>query len=204
MSATQSRRSPVRWLVVAALMAAIGGLLWRYPLVRIRRLSDAAAVAAFDPRAFAERFWADDLTPALATAGDAGVTLAAIRRDGAEACRSLGRSVGLSRTCLYLVRGAGTIVDVETTGCRVSLGSRRVSCSARRSATSPAPSIQPPDPIPANSRRPRPRSTGSCRTASSPRSGTPRGRAGGLSSSPAARCRARFRPTSRGSSSPSA
>lgn len=121
MSATQSRRSPVRWLVVAALMAAIGGLLWRYPLVRIRRLSDAAAVAAFDPRAFAERFWADDLTPALATAGDAGVTLAAIRRDGAEACRSLGRSVGLSRTCLYLVRGAGTIVDVETAGCRVAL-----------------------------------------------------------------------------------
>lgn len=102
-------------------MMAVGGLLWRYPLVRIRRLADSPTVAAFDAQAFAERFWTDDLTPALGTAADAGEVMAAIRRDGAEACRSLGRSVGLSRTCLYLVRSAGTIVAVETAGCRVAL-----------------------------------------------------------------------------------
>jgi predicted lipoprotein len=121
MPAPRAPRSRVRWLVVAAIMAAVGGLLWRYPLVRIRRLADSPTVAAFDPRAFAERFWADDLTPAFASARDAGEVMAAIRRDGAEACRSLGRSVGLSRTCLYLVRGAGTIVEVGATGCRVAL-----------------------------------------------------------------------------------
>jgi predicted lipoprotein len=116
-----SPRSPIRWLVVAAIMAVVGGLLWRYPLIRIRRLADSPTVAAFDARAFAERFWADDLTPAFAKAGNAGEVMAAIRRDGAEACRSLGRSVGLSRTCLYLVQGAGTIVKVEAAGCRVAL-----------------------------------------------------------------------------------
>jgi predicted lipoprotein len=121
MAVPPSPRSPIRWLVVAAIMAAVGGLLWRYPLVRIRRLADSPTVAAFDSRAFAERFWADDLTPAFAKAGNAGEVMAVIRRDGAEACRSLGRSVGLSRTCLFLVQGAGTIVEVEAAGCRVAL-----------------------------------------------------------------------------------
>ncbi|MFM7245488.1 MAG: DUF2291 family protein [Planctomycetaceae bacterium] len=121
MPVSPSPRSSVRWIVVAAMLAAIGGLLWRFPLVRIRRLADATTTDAFDPRAFAERFWTDDLAPALATASDAGKVLAAIRRDGAAACRSLGRSVGLSRTCLYLVRGAGTIAEVGVAGCRVKL-----------------------------------------------------------------------------------
>jgi len=116
-----SPRSRVRWLVVPAIVAAVGGLLWRHPLVRVRRLSDVVAVDAFDPRAFAERFWASDLMPALATARDAGAVLAAVRRDAAGACRTLGRSVGLSRTCLYLVRGAGTIAAMDPAGCRVVL-----------------------------------------------------------------------------------
>jgi len=47
--------------------------------------------------------------------------MAAIRRDATEACRSLGRSVGLSRSCLYLVRGQGTIAEVGPSGCRVIL-----------------------------------------------------------------------------------
>lgn len=121
MAVPPSPRWSVRWLVVAAVTAAAGGLLWSYPLVRIRRLSDAVTTMAFDPRGFAERFWTDDLQPALATAHDAGEVVAAVRRDGAEACRSLGRSVGLSRTCLYLVRGAGTIIEVGAAGCRVTL-----------------------------------------------------------------------------------
>lgn len=116
-----SPRSRLRRLVVAAILASFGGLLWRFPLIRIRPLSEITAVAAFDPRAFAGRFWADDLTPALAKANDAGEVMAAIRRDGAEACGSPGRSVGLSRTCLYLVRGTGTIVEVGSAGCRVAL-----------------------------------------------------------------------------------
>jgi len=121
MPISPSSRSPFRRLVIAAALAIGGGLLWAFPLVRIRRLSAVVATAAFDPRAFAERFWTDDLTPALAAARDAGEVMAAVRHDASDACRSLGRSVGLSRTCLYLVRGAGTIAAVEPAGCRVAL-----------------------------------------------------------------------------------
>lgn len=121
MSDSPTPRLPARWLAAAVALAAVAGLLWHYPLVRIRRLDAAAAEATFDPRAFAERHWTDDLLPALDAARDAGEVMAAIRRDATEACRSLGRSVGLSRSCLYLVRGQGTIAEVGPSGCRVIL-----------------------------------------------------------------------------------
>lgn len=115
-----------RWLIralawgVAGLMLA--AVLWRFPLVRLTRLDTTADVASgFDPRAEAARFWSADLEPALAAAADARETLALISRDPNEACRSHGRSVGLSRSCLYLVRGRGTIVEVGPTECRVTL-----------------------------------------------------------------------------------
>lgn len=121
MSDSPTPRLPARWLAAAVTLAAVAGLLWHYPLVRIRRLDTAATEAAFDPRAFAEHHWTNDLLPALDAARDAGEVMAVIRRDATEACRSLGRSVGLSRSCLYLVRGQGTIAEVGPSGCRVTL-----------------------------------------------------------------------------------
>ena len=111
-----------RWLVRAVALAILAGLVWQFPLVRFKRLDGVMAAAeAFDPRAFAERFWAEDLGPACDGAKDVADVLAAVRRDPAAACRTLGRSPGLSRTCLYLVRGSGTIAEVGPTACRVTL-----------------------------------------------------------------------------------
>jgi predicted lipoprotein len=121
MTHSPTPRPSTRWLVAAVALAAVAGLLWRFPLVRIRRLDATATKSTFDPRDFAERHWANDLLPALDAARDAGEVMAAIRRDATEACRSLGRSVGLSRSCLYLVRGQGTIAEVGPSGCRVTL-----------------------------------------------------------------------------------
>ena len=121
MPAAPSSR-PLAGRVAFAIAAAIlAGLVWRFPLVRFRRLDQVATVAAFDPRAYAERFWTDDLVPAFATAKEVDGVVAAVRSDPGAACRSLGRSPGLSRTCLYLVRGSGTISDVGPMGCRVNL-----------------------------------------------------------------------------------
>lgn len=107
------------WGVAGLMLAAV---LWRFPLVRLKRLDATAAEASsFDPRAEAARFWTADLEPALTAATDARETLAVIRRDPGEACRTLGRTVGLSRNCLYLVRGRGTIVDIRSAECRVTL-----------------------------------------------------------------------------------
>jgi predicted lipoprotein len=110
------------WLARAAALAVVAGLVWLVPLVRFKRLDEIASAAdVFDPRAFAERFWSTDLAAACDTAGEIGGVLVDVRSDPAVACRTHGRSPGLSRTCLYLVRGSGTIAEVGPTACRVVL-----------------------------------------------------------------------------------
>jgi predicted lipoprotein len=106
-----------------ACVAVLAGLVWQVPLVRFRRLDAVAAPAeAFDPRSFADLFWSRDLTAACDAASEIGRVLTAVRSDPVAACQAFGRSPGLSRTCLYLVRGSGTIVDVGPSACRVTLG----------------------------------------------------------------------------------
>ena len=121
MPALPSSRPFAAWLVRAVAVALVAGLAWQVPLVRFRRLDEVAAVEVFDAKAFAERFWAADLEPACGGANDVADVRDAVRRDPATACQTLGRSPGLSRTCLYLVRGSGTIAEVGPTACRVAL-----------------------------------------------------------------------------------
>ena len=121
MPALPSSRPFAAWLVRAVAVALLAGLVWQVPLVRLKRLDELAAAEVFDAKAFAERFWAADLEPACGAANDVADVLDAVRRDPATACQTLGRSPGLSRTCLYLVRGSGTIAEVGPTACRVAL-----------------------------------------------------------------------------------
>ena len=121
MPALPSSRPFAAWLVRAVAVALVAGLAWQVPLVRFRRLDEVAAAEVFDAKAFAERFWAADLEPACGGANDVADVRDAVRRDPATACQTLGRSPGLSRTCLYLVRGSGTIAEVGPTACRVAL-----------------------------------------------------------------------------------
>ena len=125
MPALPSSRPFAAWLVRAVAVALLAGLVWQVPLVRLKRLDELAAAEVFDAKAFAERFWAADLEPACGGAKDVADVLDAVRRDPAAACHTLGRSPGLSRTCLYLVRGSGTIADVGPTACRVALADGR-------------------------------------------------------------------------------
>lgn len=120
-----SSRPFTTWLVRVVAVAILAGLVWRFPLVRLKRLDEVAAAEVFDPKAFAERFWTADLEPACGNATDVADVLDAVRRDPVAACQTLGRSPGLSRTCLYLVRGSGTIADVGPTACRVALADGR-------------------------------------------------------------------------------
>lgn len=116
-----SQRLPIARIAWPLTLLVAAALVWWVPLVRLKRLDAGAAADTFDAAAFAARFWSDDLTPAFAKAHDLTATLAGLRSDPVEACRTLGRTPGLSRTCLYLVRGSGTIRAVGPTGCHVTL-----------------------------------------------------------------------------------
>lgn len=106
------------WL---AFVVVLAGLLWFVPLLRLRPLHVALDPAEFDAMAFAEHHWQQDLLPALAAARPIAEVLPAVQVDPAGACESFGRSVGLSRSCLYLVRGEGRVVEVGSGGCLVEL-----------------------------------------------------------------------------------
>jgi predicted lipoprotein len=112
-----------RSVLVVALLIAIG-VVWRFPLFRVARLGETPPVNAgetFSPAEFAKSFWNERLLPSLGESPDAAIVLAALREDPKQAGQQYGRSVGVSRSRLMCVRGAGTIVSVDKQGVGISL-----------------------------------------------------------------------------------
>jgi predicted lipoprotein len=105
-----------RFVLPLIVLGVVVALLWRYPPVRFRRLAEvqaAQAAAGFDAAAFARKFWDERLRPARESAADAAELIAAIRQDPKQARNQFGRSVGMSRSYFYFVRGAGTVVSSD-------------------------------------------------------------------------------------------
>jgi predicted lipoprotein len=93
-------------------------------LFHVVRLDGAPSVNAgekFRPAEFAESFWNERLLPSLGESPDAAIVLAALRDDPKQAAQQYGRSVGVSRSRLMCVRGAGTIVSIDKQGVGISL-----------------------------------------------------------------------------------
>lgn len=102
-----------RFVPPLIVLGLVGALLWRYPPVRFRRLAEvqaARAAAGFDAAAFARKFWDEQLIPAQENAANAVELVAAIRQDPQQARNQFGRSVGMSRSYFYFLRGAGTVL----------------------------------------------------------------------------------------------
>lgn len=107
-------------------LGALAGVFWRYPPIRIVRLSDPEATkeqgqGAVDATALAGKLWDEKLAAAIGGAYDADEVIAAIRKDPEAAGKSFGRKVGISRGYFYLVRGKGAITSVEKNKVGVAL-----------------------------------------------------------------------------------
>jgi predicted lipoprotein len=105
-----------RIAVAAVLIALATAITWRYPLfhvVSLKKTTEAAKSATFNAEKVAAEFWEEKLTPAFAEAPDAAEVVAAFKADSAAARKTFGRSVGISRSTLLLVRGVGTVTAVE-------------------------------------------------------------------------------------------
>lgn len=110
--------SKSRWDVRIAIAAGVAVLLYFMPLFRIVSLEqaeqqDAATAGAFEPAAFVERFWTEQLIPSVGEALEASTLLEEIQQDPKEARDAYGRSLGLSSTYFYYLSGAGRVVSVE-------------------------------------------------------------------------------------------
>lgn len=104
--------------------AVLATILWLFPAFHIVPLKQAQAAKAsgvFNPTDFATKFWRERLTPALKNAADAQTVLDALAKDPKAAATAYGRTVGISDTAHYFIRGTGTVVAVEGKGVSVSL-----------------------------------------------------------------------------------
>jgi predicted lipoprotein len=113
-----------RVVVILCFLLVAVGLVWVFPLFRIVRLDKLQAAkqqASFNAASFAESFWSDQLIPSLDKAADAAVVLAALDENGQSARGQYGRKVGVGRTTLLLLRGAGRVVNVDKKGVGVAL-----------------------------------------------------------------------------------
>ena len=101
------------WLIAVAVVAS---LCWLFPLFHIVPLERAAkekAAATFDPKAFAEKFWGEQLLTSLDKAVKAEVLLPAIQSNAAEAKRKFSRSEGVSESYTYFISGKGRVMAVS-------------------------------------------------------------------------------------------
>lgn len=100
------------WLIV---VAVAGGVCWLFPLFHVMPIAQAErekAAARFNPAAFAEKFWNEQLIPSLDKAVKAEVLLPAIQADAAGAKKKFSRSVGVSESYTYFVAGNGRVLAV--------------------------------------------------------------------------------------------
>lgn len=106
----------MRWTGWLIAIAVVASLCWLFPLFHVVPLERAAmekAAATFDPKAFAEKFWNNQLLASLDKAVKAEVLLPAIQANAAEAKQRFARSVGVSESYTYFITGQGRVLAVS-------------------------------------------------------------------------------------------
>jgi predicted lipoprotein len=109
------------WLITAI---AVAGFCRAFPPFHVRSLKQvkaAIAGAQFNPTNFVADFWKDQLLPATAHATDANKLVAAIAASPQQAHQQFGRSVGISSTYYFFLRGTGRVVGVSADSIDLSL-----------------------------------------------------------------------------------
>lgn len=103
-----------------------GAVLWwtflpLFHIVPLERAKAQAAAESFDPGAFVERFWEEELLPSADDAVAIDVLRAAFSQDPKAAAEKYGHRLGLSGQSSYWVTGKGKVSDVAKSKVIVAL-----------------------------------------------------------------------------------
>lgn len=103
------------------ILIALTGLCLVCPPFHIRSLKTVRAAqegAECNPANFAGKFWNEKLLPAISQAADAAKVLDAIGAGPQKVREQFGRTVGVSSSYFYFLRGSGRVVsaDADTIG----------------------------------------------------------------------------------------
>jgi predicted lipoprotein len=113
-----------RFVIGLVALLVIAGFCWIFPPIHLRslaRVRSARVSAQFSAPDFVDKFWNDRLLKSLDQAADAGKVLAAIAAGPQKAQAQFGRSVGISSSYYFFLRGSGRVVSVSDTGIGLSL-----------------------------------------------------------------------------------
>jgi predicted lipoprotein len=108
-------------VVALALLAGVFRFVPLFHLVPLKQEQGRQAAAEFNATNFATAFWNDKLLKSLDRAADAGQVLAALAADPQKARTQFGRTLGISSSTLFFMRGTGRIVSVTKKGVALTL-----------------------------------------------------------------------------------
>lgn len=102
-------------LLIAAVVALMGVLCWRFPLFHIVSLKQAQQeekAGVFDAVKSASEFWEAKLLPGTERAVEMKELMGALSKAPVAARKQHGRTLGIGGATMFLVRGSGKIVEV--------------------------------------------------------------------------------------------
>jgi predicted lipoprotein len=108
-------------VVALGLLAGVFRFVPLFHLVPLKQEQGRQAAAEFNPTNFATAFWNDKLLKSLERAADAGQVLAALASDPQKARTQFGRTLGISSSTLFFLRGTGRVVSVTKKGVALTL-----------------------------------------------------------------------------------
>ena len=108
-------------VVALGLLAGVFRFVPLFHLVPLKQEQGRQAAAEFNATNFATAFWNDKLLKSLERAADAGQVLAALAADPQKARTQFGRTLGISSSTLFFLRGTGRIVGVTKKGVALTL-----------------------------------------------------------------------------------
>ena len=108
-------------LVTLALFAILCWLFPLFHLVPLKQEQGRQTAAEFNATNFATTFWNERLLKSLDRAADAGQVLTALSADSQKARTQFGRTLGMSSSTLFFLRGTGHVVSVNKKGVALAL-----------------------------------------------------------------------------------
>jgi predicted lipoprotein len=115
-----------RLILGGAIAVGTAALTYFLPLFHVVPLRgsgvEGSPATDFDPAAFVERFWIEQLIGSATTAADASELVGMLRDDPQAARVKHGRSVGLGGVFYYFVAGTGRVVATEKNSVGLAVG----------------------------------------------------------------------------------
>jgi len=108
-------------VITLGLLAGFFRFVPLFHLVPLRQMQKQEAQAEFTATNYATTFWDEKLQKSLDRAADASKVLSALTADPQKARTQFGRTLGVSSSTLFFLRGTGRVVSVTKKGVVLAL-----------------------------------------------------------------------------------